>query len=80
MLAHKRIQPEDSDYSDLAVSGDFVRSQADTRAWVNRYPDRTEPGIQRIKRKKKKIKKKKKKKSDLSDGAGCDGTIPDDED
>ena len=79
LLAHRRIQPEDSDYSDLAVSGEFVRSQADTGAWVNRYPDRTEPGIQRIKRKKKKIKKKKKK-SDLSDGAGCDGTIPGDED
>jgi len=71
LLAHRRIQPEDSDYSDLAVSGDFVLSQADTRAWVNRYPDRTEPGIERIKKKKKKIKKKKKKKSDLSE-AGCD--------
>ena len=71
LLAHRRIQPEDSDYSDLAVSGDFVRSQADTSAWVNRYPDRTEPGIQRIKKKKKKInkniKKKKKKKSELSE-------------
>ena len=70
LLAHKRIQPEDRDLSDLAVSGDFVRSQADTKVWVNRYPDRTEPGTQRIKRKKKKIKKKKKK-SELSE-AGCD--------
>ena len=83
LLAHKRIQPEDSDYSELAVSGEFVRSQADTRAWVNRYPDRTEPGIQRIKRKKNKNKNKKKKKkksaSDLSE-AGCDNPIPDVED
>ena len=83
LLAHKRIQPEDSDYSELAVSGEFVQSQADTRAWVNRYPDRTEPGIQRIKRKKNKNKNKKKKKkksaSDLSE-AGCDNPIPDVED
>ena len=78
LLAHRRIRPEDSDFSDLAVSGEFVRSRADTGAWVNRYPDRTEPGIQRIKRKKKKIKKKKKK-SDLSD-AGCDNSCPDGED
>merc|ERR1712241_1195574 len=71
LLAHRRVQPEDSDYSGLAVSGDFVLSQADTRAWVNRYPDRTEPGIERIKKKKKRSKKKKKKKSELSE-AGCD--------
>ena len=60
LLSHRSIQPSDQDLSNLAVSGEFVLSKTDTAAWVNKFPDRTEPGVERIKKKKKKVKKKKK--------------------
>ena len=62
LLAHTKIQTSDEDLVSCAVSGDFVLSQVDTKSWVNKFPNRVEPGIERIKKKKKKVKKKKKKK------------------
>jgi len=67
LLAHTKIQTSDEDLVSCAVSGDFVLSQVDTKSWVNKFPNRVEPGIERIKKKKKKVKKKKKKKKPASD-------------
>ena len=58
LLAHKRVKTTEEDLESVAVSGVKVLSQEDTRAWVNKFPDRVEPGIERIKKKKKKSKKK----------------------
>ena len=59
LLAHKRIETTEEDLESVAVSGVRVLSQDDTRAWVNKFPNRVEPGIERIKKKKKKKAKKK---------------------
>jgi len=61
LLAHTKIPTSDEDLVNCAVSGDFVLSKVDTKSWVNKFPNRVEPGIERIKKKKKKVKKKKKK-------------------
>ena len=59
LLSHRQSRPSEVELADIAVSGEFVLSRTDTEAWVNRYPHRTVPGVQRIKKKKKKVKKKK---------------------
>ena len=59
LLSHRQSRPSEIELADIAVSGEFVLSRTDTEAWVNRYPHRTVPGVQRIKKKKKKVKKKK---------------------
>jgi len=61
LLAHTKIPTSEEDLVNCAVSGDFVLSKVDTKSWVNKFPNRVEPGIERIKKKKKKVKKKKKK-------------------
>ena len=59
LLAHTRVETTEEDLESVAVSGVRVLSQDDTRSWVNKFPNRVEPGIERIKRKKKKKAKKK---------------------
>ena len=59
LLAHKRVETTEEDLESVAVSGVMVLSQDDTKSWVNKFPNRVEPGIERIKKKKKKVKKKK---------------------
>ena len=59
LLAHKRLETTEEDLESVAVSGPRILSQEDTRAWVNKFPNRVEPGIERIKKKKKKKAKKK---------------------
>jgi len=60
LLAHKRVETTEEDLESVAVSGVMVLSQDDTKSWVNKFPNRVEPGIERIKKKKKKKKVKKK--------------------
>lgn len=57
LLAHKRVETTEKDLESVAVSGVTVLSQDDTQSWVNKFPNRVKPGIERIK-KKKKVKKK----------------------
>lgn len=59
LLAHTRVELTEGDLESVAITGERVLSQEDTRAWVNKFPNRVEPGIERIKKKKKKVKKKK---------------------
>jgi len=59
LLAHKRVETTEKDLESVAVSGVMVLSQDDTKSWVNKFPNRVEPGIERIKKKKKKKVKKK---------------------
>ena len=63
LLAHTKVETSEEDLNNCAVSGEFVLSKVDTEAWVNKFPDRVEEGIARIKKKKKKVKKSKKKKT-----------------
>jgi len=63
LLAHTKVETSEEDLNSCAVSGEFVLSKVDTEAWVNKFPDRVEEGIARIKKKKKKVKKSKKKKT-----------------
>ena len=58
LLAHKRVETTEKDLESVAVSGVTVLSQDDTKSWVNKFPNRVEPGTERIKKKKKKVKKK----------------------
>ena len=60
LLAHKAVSPSLEDMSSCAVSGEFVMSKVEVKSWVNKFPNRVEEGIERIKKKKKKVKKKKK--------------------
>ena len=69
LLAHTKVGTSEEDLSSCAVSGEFVLSKVDTEAWVNKFPDRVEDGIARIKKKKKKVKKSKKKKTVTEEAA-----------
>ena len=69
LLAHTKVGTSDEELSSCAVSGEFVLSKVDTEAWVNKYPNRVEDGIARIKKKKKKVKKSKKKKTVTEEAA-----------
>lgn len=54
--------PSQQELLHCAVTAEFVLSGAETVAWVNKFPTRVEPGVERIKKKKKKVNKTKKKK------------------
>jgi len=55
--------PSQQELLHCAVTAEFVLSGAETAAWVNKFPTRVEPGVERIKKKKKKVNKTKKKKN-----------------
>jgi len=59
LLAHRTIVPNYEDLTSCAVTGGYVLSQVEVAGWANKFPDRVEEGIERIKKKKKKVKKKK---------------------
>ena len=66
LLAHTKISTSKDDISSCVVSADTILSGEETKCWVNKFENRVEPGVERIKKKKV---KKKKRKSDVESEA-----------
>ena len=66
LLAHTKISTSKDDISSCVVSAETILSGEETKCWVNKFANRVEPGIERIKKKKV---KKKKRKSDVESEA-----------
>jgi len=70
LLAHRKVQVDESsaEFREMAVTPQSVLNKEGTEHYANRFANRVEPGIERIKKKKKKKDKKKKKTGEKENG------------